>query len=146
MYLLSSNLTYLLRYPVYRLIFLCFIYSFFFSLLQSSFEFTRFCFLLIYSNRFPLTNNVSFPLLYLQIPWDDGAYPCCSLHTSLNKYLFIPILQFDNITLLPRRLYIFLFGSQLKKNSYPHLFAMDHQSYHHIWKQNNFLNCIFSIL
>lgn len=66
-----------------------------------------------------------------------------SSYFSLNKYLFIPILQFDNITLLPRRLYIFLFGSQLKKNSYPYIYLPWSSKLPSYLKTKQLLNCIF---
>lgn len=65
-----------------------------------------------------------FPLLYLQIPWDDGAYPC-SLHTSLSISAFSFLFYSLIISHFCQEDYTFFIWKPIKEKFLPlHLFAI----------------------
>ena len=68
---------------------------------------------------------MSFPLLYLQIPWDDGAFPCCSLHTSLSIRAFSFLFYSLIISHFCQEDYTFSICKPIKEKFLPlHLFAI----------------------
>ena len=67
---------------------------------------------------------MSFPLLYLQIPWDDGVFPCCSLDTSLSMSAFSIPLYSLIISHFCQEDYAFFIYKPIKEKFLPlHLFA-----------------------